>query len=413
MKKPESLMMSLGYVPEWSEGSVKPPIFQTSTFGFKSAEEGKRFFEIAYGKSSLEPGEQMGLIYSRLNNPNMQILEERLAALEQSEEAAAFVSGMSAISTAMLAYIKPGDTLIFSNEVYGGTHHFVHHYLKSIGVNVLSILDWSNTEQIEETLEVKGLLDKVAMIYCETPANPTNTLVDLEAVDRLKKRIESRLDKKVIMAVDNTYLGPIWQKPLEFGADLVCYSATKFLNGHSDVIAGAVMGSREAIGPVKGLRTFLGGMIAPYTAWLLTRSLETLHVRMSYQTENAQKLAQYLESHSKVKKVLFPGLKSMSDSQKEIYNKQCKLPGAMISIILHGGEAEAFRFLNALQLIKLAVSLGSNESLAQHPHSMTHSDVPDDEKALMGIELSLVRISVGIEHADDLINDLKQALEKV
>ena len=173
------------------------------------------------------------------------------------------------------------------------------------------------------------------------------------------------------------------------------------------------MGSKEAIGPVKGLRTFLGGMIAPYTAWLLTRSLETLHVRMSYQTENAQKLAQYLESHSKVKKVLFPGLKSMSDSQKEIYNKQCKLPGAMISIILHGGEAEAFRFLNALQLIKLAVSLGSNESLAQHPHSMTHSDVPDDEKALMGIELSLVRISVGIEHADDLINDLKQALEKV
>src|SRR6056300_1315055 len=413
MKKPESLMMSLGYVPEWSEGSVKPPIFQTSTFGFKTAEEGKRFFEIAYGKSSLEPGEQMGLIYSRLNNPNMQILEERLAALEQSEEAAAFVSGMSAISTVMLAYLKPGDTLIFSNEVYGGTHHFVHHYLKSIGVNVLSILDWSDTKQIEQTLESKGLIEKVAMIYCETPANPTNTLVDLEAVVRLKKQLESRLEKTVIMAVDNTYLGPIWQKPLEFGADLVCYSATKFLNGHSDVIAGAVMGSREAIGPVKGLRTFLGGMIAPYTAWLLTRSLETLHVRMNYQTQNASRIAAFLEGHDKVSRVYFPGLASMGERQNAIYANQCKAPGAMISFVVKGDEAGAFKFLNALKLVKLAVSLGSNESLAQHPFSMTHANVPDEEKLSTGVALGLVRLSVGIEHAEDLIDDLTQALDKV
>lgn len=413
MKRPESLMMSLGYEPKWSEGAVKPPIFQTSTFGFKTAEEGKRFFEIAYGKSSLEPGEQMGLIYSRLNNPNMQILEERLAALEGCETAAAFVSGMSAISTVMLTYLKPGDTLVFSNEVYGGTHHFVHHYLTSIGVNVHSVIDWNNPNTIFEELEHLKLTASVKLIYCETPANPTNTLVDLEKVAFLKELIETSSQNEVIMAVDNTYLGPLWQKPLEFGADLVCYSATKFLNGHSDVIAGAVMGSHKAVGPVKGLRTFLGGMIAPYTAWLLTRSLETLHVRMNYQTQNAEKIADFLVTHPKVRKVLFPGLASASDEQRLIYEKQCTAPGAMISIILKGGEAEAFRLLNALKLIKLAVSLGSNESLAQHPHSMTHSDVPDDQKEAMGIDKALVRISIGIEYAEDLIEDLKQALDTV
>lgn len=407
------MMMSLGYNPEWSEGSIKPPIFQTSTFGFKTAEDGKRFFEIAYGKSQLEPNEQMGLIYSRLNNPNMQILEERLAVLEGSEDAAAFESGMSAISTAMLAYLKPADVLLISDQVYGGTHHFVNHFLKSIGIEVvvLSVID--SVAVIMSELKAQNLVERVRMIYTETPANPTGKLIDLSVLEGLKQELSKHTKQPVISAVDNTYLGPIWQNPIELGTDLVCYSATKFLNGHSDLIAGAVMGSREHIAPVKGLRTFLGGMIAPYTAWLLTRSLETLHVRMNYQTQNASKIAAFLEGHDKVSRVYFPGLASMGARQNAIYANQCKAPGAMISFVVKGEEAGAFRFLNQLKLVKLAVSLGSNESLAQHPFSMTHANVPDEEKLSTGVALGLIRLSVGIEHAEDLIDDLTQALDKV
>ena len=368
MVKKESHMMSYGYNPDWSEGSVKPPIFQTSTFVFKNAAEGKRFFEVAYAKSKLKKNEQLGLIYSRLNNPNMQILEERLAILEGSESAAAFVSGMSAISTVMLAFLKPGDLL---------------------------------------------LINKLKMIYVETPANPTNTLIDLKMVNDVKKTISKKIGSEIISVCDNTYLGPIWQNPLEFGIDLTCYSATKFLNGHSDVIAGAVMGSKDVISQVKYLRTFLGGMIAPYTAWLLTRSLETLHVRMNYQAENSIKIVDFLKTHKNVLSIYYPGDENMDQRQNEIYKTQCTHGGAMVAFTVKGNEKGAFKFLDSLNLIKLAVSLGSNESLAQHPYSMTHSDVPDGVKNSIGITEGLIRLSVGIEYADDIISDLKQALDKI
>ena len=290
-------MMSFGYTPEWSEGSVKPPIFQTSTFVFKTAEEGKRFFEVAYGKSELNAKEEIGLIYSRINNPNMQILEERLALLEGSESAAAFESGMSAISTTMLSYLKPGDILIYGNPVYGGTHHFITHFLKDIGVKILPFSSNTNNDEILEKLSTKEFSGPVKMIYFESPANPTNTLFDLEELNNLKITINKKSKEDVMLVMDNTYLGPLWQKPLDFGVDIVCYSATKFLNGHSDVIAGCVMGSKNVILPVKTLRTFLGSMIAPYTAWLLTRSLETLHLRMKKQEENALEVVKYLISN--------------------------------------------------------------------------------------------------------------------
>ena len=256
--------MSYGYNPDWSEGSVKPPIFQTSTFVFKNAAEGKRFFEVAYAKSKLKKNEQLGLIYSRLNNPNMQILEERLAILEGSESAAAFVSGMSAISTVMLAFLKPGDALLISNPTYGGTHTFVYNYLKEIGVNIISFDFDDKYDNVMKKLNHSKMENKLKMIYVETPANPTNTLIDLNMVEKIKKTIQDKTGLEIISVCDNTYLGPIWQSPLDFGIDLTCYSATKFLNGHSDVIAGAVMGSKSVISQVKYLRTFLGGMIAPY-----------------------------------------------------------------------------------------------------------------------------------------------------
>ena len=406
-------MMSFGYTPEWSEGSVKPPIFQTSTFVFKTAEEGKRFFEVAYGKSELNAKEEIGLIYSRINNPNMQILEERLAVLEGSESAAAFESGMSAISTTMLSYLKPGDILIYGNPVYGGTHHFITHFLKDIGVKILPFSSETKTQEIITKLETSEYSGNVKMIYFESPANPTNSLFDLDELKKLKDEISLKSSNEIMLVMDNTYLGPLWQKPLDFGVDIVCYSATKFLNGHSDVIAGCAMGSEQVIGPIKTLRTFLGSMIAPYTAWLLTRSLETLHLRMAKQGENAEKVVNYLMSHKSVKTVSFPGIDTMGEKQNEIFKRQCLGSGAMISFEVFGGEKEAFKFLNNLKLIKLAVSLGSNESLAQHPYSMTHADVPDDIKLKIGINQGLIRLSVGIENAEDIISDLNNAFKEI
>ncbi|MDC3109971.1 cystathionine gamma-synthase family protein [Flavobacteriales bacterium] len=412
MKK-ESHMMSYGYNPDWSEGSVKPPIFQTSTFVFKNAAEGKRFFEVAYAKSKLKKNEQLGLIYSRLNNPNMQILEERLAILEGSESAAAFVSGMSAISTVMLAFLKPGDVLLISNPTYGGTHTFVYNYLKEIGVNIVSFDFDDKYDNVMKKLNHSMMENKLKMIYVETPANPTNTLIDLHMIQKIKKNIQDKTNSEIISVCDNTYLGPIWQSPLDFGIDLTCYSATKFLNGHSDVIAGAVMGSKDVISQVKYLRTFLGGMIAPYTAWLLTRSLETLHVRMNYQAENSIKIVEFLKTQKNVTDIFYPGDENMNQDQKAIFKNQCSHGGAMIAFTVVGNEKGAFKFLDSLKLIKLAVSLGSNESLAQHPYSMTHSDVPENVKNSIGITDGLIRLSVGIEYADDIINDLKQALDKI
>lgn len=406
-------MMSFGYTPEWSEGSVKPPIFQTSTFVFKTAEEGKRFFEVAYGKSELNAKEEIGLIYSRINNPNMQILEERLAVLEGSESAAAFESGMSAISTTMLSYLKPGDILIYGNPVYGGTHHFITHFLKDIGVKILPFSSETKTQEIITKLETSEYSGNVKMIYFESPANPTNSLFDLDELKKLKDEISVKSSNEIMLVMDNTYLGPLWQKPLDFGVDIVCYSATKFLNGHSDVIAGCAMGSEQVIRPIKTLRTFLGSMIAPYTAWLLTRSLETLHLRMAKQGENAEKVVNYLMSHKSVKTVSFPGIETMGEKQNEIFKRQCLGSGAMISFEVFGGEKEAFKFLNNLKLIKLAVSLGSNESLAQHPHSMTHADVPDDIKLKIGINQGLIRLSIGIENAEDIISDLNNAFKEI
>ena len=406
-------MMSHGYNPEWSEGSVKPPIFQTSTFVFKNSEEGKRFFEVAYGKSTLNKNEQLGLIYSRINNPNMEILEERLSILEECEDAAAFESGMSAISTTMLAYLKPGDTLLFSNPTYGGTHSFVYNFLNNIGINIVSFHSESTYKEILKKLKKENMDKSLAMIYVETPANPTNSLIDLELVQKVKDTIFKENGNEIVTVVDNTYLGPIWQSPLKFGVDIVCYSATKFLNGHSDLIAGAIMGSKEKVSKVKNLRTFLGSMIAPHTAWLLTRSLETLHVRMNYQLHNTKKIVNFLLQHKKIKKVFFPGLKSMGKAQLKIFKKQCFEGGAMIGFEVNGNEKSAFKVLDSFKLIKLAVSLGSNESLAQHPYSMTHCDVPNEIKEKIGISEGLIRLSVGIENADDIINDLNQALTKI
>jgi methionine-gamma-lyase len=412
--QPESQMMSFGYKPELSEGAIKCPIFQTSTFVFKNAEEGKAFFELAYGLRQKDEGEEMGLIYSRLNNPDLEILENRLCLWDDAEEAASFVSGMAAISTTFLTFLKPGDSLIYSKPVYGGTDYFVNNILPSYGIKTYGFIAGVTNDEIINTI---GKDANVKMIFIETPANPTNTLIDLDEASRLAKYY-SNDDSKCLLAVDNTYLGPVWQHPLEHGADLILYSATKFISGHSDVIAGACLGRKELIEQVKVMRTFMGSMASPFVVWLLMRSLETLKIRMERQVKNAKVVAEFLRDHPKVDKVHYLGFLTEEDDSKsyKIFKTQCKSAGSMISFDIiggEGGEKEAFVFLNSLKLIQLAVSLGSTESLAEHPATMTHSDIMPEDQVEMGILPSMVRLSIGVENADDLVWDTKQALEKV
>ena len=358
--------------------------------------------------------EELGLIYSRINNPNLEILENRLCLWDKADDCAVFESGMSAISTVLLEFLNPGDLLVYSNPTYGGTDHFIQHFLNKIGVHTLGIHPGQTTGEIINAINNTGKADKLSMIYLETPANPTNHLFDIEGI---KKKVADHYsniyNKEILMAVDNTYMGPIWQHPLQHGADIVIYSATKYIGGHSDVIAGAVLGNKEIMNRVKTLRTFLGNMISPYTAWLLLRSLETLKIRMDKQAENAQKIANFLQDQEQIEKVYYLGHLEKQSPEYAIYKNQCSGPGAMVSFNIRGGEKEAFTFLNNLKLIKLAVSLGSTESLAQHPYTMTHAGVDQKHRDTLEITDKMIRLSIGVENADDIINDLKAALSSI
>jgi len=410
--RPESLMMSYGYEPGWSEGAVKSPIFQTSTFVFQSAEEGKAFFELAYGLREQGPSEKLGLIYSRLNNPDLEILEDRLTLWDGAEDAAVFNSGMAAIATVILEFLAPGDWILHSEPLYGGTEHLFKHILPRYGIKTVSFVAGSTREQIEETLDPVDFGGHLGLIFGETPANPTNRLVDIAHLAALSDRY-STPERKVPVCIDNTFLGPVWQHPIKHGADLVIYSATKYIGGHSDLIAGVCLGSSDLMNRVKGMRTFLGTMAGPWTGWLLLRSLETLKLRMTSQMKNARYVADFLADHPKVDTVHYLGHLPEEDPQFELYRRQCAAPGAMIAFEIRGREAEAFRFLNALELIKLAVSLGGTESLAEHPFTMTHADVEPEAKIRSGVTESMIRLSIGVEHPEDVVADVKQALERV
>lgn len=409
---PESLMMSYGYRPEWSEGAIKCPIFQTSTFVFPTAEEGKAHFEVAYGLRNRREGEREGLIYSRINNPDLEILENRLSLWDNAEECAVFESGMGAITTVLLEFLHPGDLLVHSTPLYGGADHFIRHFLPKQGIHTLEFHPGHSEEELAALIQTSGLADKLAMIYVETPANPTNALYDLAVCRKVADQFSSPV-RRALVAVDNTYMGPLWQHPLRWGADFSIYSATKYIGGHSDVIAGAVCGNKEMLQRIKGLRTFLGNMAGPWTGWLLLRSLETLHIRMERQAANAALVAAFLQQHPSVEKVHYLGfLDPEKDAQQyAVFKRQYSSAGAMLAFDVYGGEDAAFRVLNRLKLVKLAVSLGSTESLAQHPDTMTHAGVEIAHKRALGITPGMIRLSVGVEHPEDLIWDLKQALD--
>ena len=411
--RPETLMMGYGYDPRLSEGAVKCPIFQTSTFAFPTAEAGKAFFEIAYGLRPESPTEEPGLIYSRINNPDLQILEDRLTLWDEAEAGLVFSSGMSAISTTLLSFLTPGDILVHSDPLYGGTEFLIEKVLPKFGIGSVSFAAGYPGRTVESALAEARARGPVPVVYVETPANPTNGLVDIE---RCAAAARAGLDDKArrpLIVVDNTFLGPLWQRPLEHGADIAVYSLTKYVGGHSDLVAGGCLTSRALIAPIRSMRTILGTTLDPHTGWLLMRSLETLKLRMTCSMKNARHVAEFLAEHPKVRLVHYLGFLQPGDAQHDIYHRQCLAPGSTFSFDIHGGEAEAFAVLNRLQLVRLAVSLGGTESLMEHPATMTHADVAPERQCEMGITPAMIRISVGIEHPEDVIADLAQALDAI
>ncbi|MDP3674807.1 MAG: cystathionine gamma-synthase family protein [Novosphingobium sp.] len=409
--KPATLMMGHGYDPQLSEGALKPPVFLTSTFAFESAAAGKRHFEGITGKRA---GGAEGLVYGRFNGPNQEILEDRLSVWDEAEDALCFSSGMTAICVLLLANCSHGDVIVHSGPLYAASEGFIAKTLSRFGVTYLDFAAGAERSEIEAVLEQSKAMakkqgGKVAMVYLESPANPTNALVDIEAVRDARDAV---LTADCPIAIDNTFLGPLWQQPLLHGADIVVYSLTKYVGGHSDLVAGSIAGAERWMTPVRMLRNTMGGIADPNTAWMLLRSLETVELRMQRAGENAAKVCEFLAAHAKVEGLGYLGM--ISDTrQQDIYNRHCTGAGSTFSLFIKGGEAESFAFLDALRIAKLAVSLGGTETLASHPAAMTHLSVPDERKARLGITDNLVRISVGIEDADDLIADFDQALGKV
>ena len=406
--KPSTLMMGHGFDPALSEGSLKPPIFLTSTFVFPNAAAGKRHFEGVTGK---RPGGAEGLVYSRFNGPNQEILEDRLGIWEEAEDALAFSSGMAAIATLFLSMVKPGDTIVHSGPLYAATETLIARILGRFGVHWLDFPAGATREEIDAVM-AKAATGNVALIYLESPANPTNALVDVQAVRASRDTIFANAAVKPPIAIDNTFLGPLWSQPLKHGAEIVVYSLTKYAGGHSDLVAGGVLGTKEHINTIRSMRNTIGTICDPNTAWMLLRSLETLELRMSRAGENAVKVCKFLRQHPKVDSMGYLGF--ITDArQQDIYDRHCTGAGSTFSLLVKGGEAEAFRFLDALKIAKLAVSLGGTETLASHPAAMTHLSVPEARKQALGITDNLVRISIGVEDADDLIADFDQALAAI
>jgi methionine-gamma-lyase len=417
--KPETQMMGYGFDPSLSEGSLKPPIFLTSTFVFKTAQDGKDFFDYTSGRREPGAGQSSGLVYSRFNNPNLEVLEDRLALWEEGEAAAVFSSGMSAISTVIWTHVRPGDVILMSQPLYGGTETLIEKTLPGFGVGAVGFNLGHDRNAVLEAAanaskKAAASKGRVCLVIVETPANPTNSLVDLKLMREVSEMIGARQSGgRPQVAVDNTFLGPVFQRPLLHGVDLVMYSLTKYVGGHSDLVAGGVVGSRAAVDPVKKLRGALGTQLDPNTAWMIMRSMETLSLRMHKSAENAALVANFLRQHPKIAAVNYLGFLAADDPRTAVFKQQCESPGSTFGFAVKGGEAEAFRLLDALQVIKLAVSLGGTETLISHPASTTHSGVTKQTRDRLGITDALIRISVGIENPDDLIADLNAALEKV
>ena len=411
--EPETLMLGFGFDPTLSEGAVKTPIFLTSTFAYATCEEGKLLFDYMSGRAPTPEGEDAGLIYTRFNNPNLQIVEERLAVLEGADSCAVFSSGMAAIFTALLATCEPGQVVMRSRPLYGGTETLFDTLLARLGVRTVSFFDGVDPAVAGAAAKEARALGHVAAIYAETPANPTNSVVDLDLMARLAGEIGEAQGARPAIIIDNTLLGPLYSAPLAHGADLVVYSLTKYVGGHSDLIAGSVAGKSGLMKKVRSLRNLIGNQLDVHSCWMLTRSLETLRLRMDKAFANAREVAEWLRGQEQVERVDYLGFAADGSPEAAVIARQCGAWGATFSFTLRGGREAAFKVLDALEVFKLAVSLGGTESLACHPGSTTHSGVSANERAILRIDEGLIRLSVGIESPKDLIADLAGGLARL
>jgi methionine-gamma-lyase len=412
MLHPETLMLTYGYDPQLSEGAIKPPVFLTSTFVFRTAEDGQDFFDFVSGRREAPEGVGAGLVYSRFNHPNSEIVEDKLSVYERTENCSLFSSGMAAISTTILAFVRPGDVILHSQPLYGGTETLFAKTLAGLSIGALGFTDGIDEAAVRLAAEDAMRKGRVAMIFIETPANPTNGLVDIAMVRRIAEMVGRAQGNTPIIACDNTLLGPVFQRPIEHGADLSLYSLTKYVGGHSDLIAGAVLGSKALMKNVKALRGAIGTQLDPHSCWMINRSLETLSIRMEKADRNARVVADYLRDHPKVAEVHYLGHHEGASPAGGVFARQCLGAGSTFSFDIVGGKVAALKFLNSLQIFKLAVSLGGTESLASLPASMTHSGVPADIRQRMGVLDSTIRLSIGIENPTDLVADIAQALNE-
>ena len=403
MVDPESEMMKKGWDPADGLDALKPPLFQTSTFVFESAEAAERLFDVVYGGKEPEAGEDVGFIYTRMDHPNLVIVESRLAVWDGAESALLFSSGTSAIFTTFLTHVRPGSLILHSAPLYGGTNTMLYKVLAPLGYQVASFGPEASEAEISELVGDRDL----GAVYLETPANPSNDVFDIDLAARIAA------EHQALAIVDNTFLGPYAQRPLEHGADLVVYSATKYFGGHSDLVAGVVTGPKALVEPLKTMRYRIGTTGDPHTAWLLGRSMETYAIRVEKQTANAARVAEFLHGHPKVADVRYLGQIGHDDPRADLAKRQWSSGGAMISFDVAGGREEAFRFLDSMSLITHTTSLGGTESIASHPWTTSHSNIEPELRREMGVTESMIRLSIGIEAAQDLIADLDQALKRV
>ena len=407
---PETIAVTLGYASASAFGAVKPPVVMTTTFVYQSAQHSKDVHEAFFNGTGPAVGANDAYIYTRLGHPNLTMVETRLAALDGAQASAVFCSGMAAITTALLAFVRPGDTVVCSRPCYGGTDGYLTTVLPDFGVTTIGLSDGCDENNIRAALVGAMAAGPLRLIHLESPANPTAAVVDIAAVARISAEVSVVQGFRPIILVDNTLLGPLLQSPLAEGADLCMTSLTKYCGGHSDLMAGGVSGSAELVARLKALRTLSGNHLDPFSAWLLLRSFETLPLRTDRACSSARMVAQFLLDHPKVSGVTYLGF--IEGPARAVFDRQCRGTGSTFSFHLHGGEAEAFRVLDALKLLRLAVSLGGSETLICNPATTTHYQTPRDRREAGGIFDGTLRVSVGLEAPADLIADLAQALDK-
>lgn len=366
-------------------------------------------FDYMVGRRAPPVDGQPGLVYSRFNHPNLEIVEDRLAIYEKAESGLVFSSGMSAIVTAVLAYVRPGEMILHSRPLYGGTEVLIGKILAPFDIRAIGFTDGLDEGSVRSAADHAMADGRIAMIFVETPSNPMNSLVDIALVRRVSEEIGRKQGSRPIICCDNTLLGPVFQSPLEHGADLSIYSLTKYVGGHSDLIGGAIIGSNANLKPIRALRSAIGTQLDPHSCWMLTRSLETMTLRMERAADNATIVANFLFGHPKVARVHYPPLLPAGHPTHLLMARQSSSAGSTFSFEIKGQQEEAFAFLNRLQIVKLAVSLGGTESLICHPATTVHSGLTEDARREIGITPALIRISIGIEHPDDLIADITQA----